>query len=77
MAGRDVDADPVFIPLFNRHELICKDAVVSPDDISGVHILAEGNQVVLGSLQRGTLVQLLEHLLHFYERVLVKHIDAA
>ena len=76
MAGRNVDADPVFYPRLNRHELIREDSVVSAHLIVRVHVQTEGNQVVSGSLQRGALVQLLDHLLDLKELKLVEHIHA-
>ena len=75
VAWWDVDAHPVLVTLFNRHQLVCKQSVVSPNLIVGVHALAEGDQIVSRSLQLGPLVELFYHLLDFKDLVIGQSVE--
>ena len=75
VAGRDVDAHPVFFPSLDSHQLVSQQSVVPSDLIIGVHPLAERDQVVFCSLETGTFVQFLEHALDFDDLGVVQGID--
>ena len=77
VSGGHIDANSVLFAPFDGHKLVCEDAVVLPDHIVGVHPLAERDQVVLGSLELGTLGQLFEHPLDLDQLVLVERVYAA